>query len=85
VTFAVLTTAAEPELREVHDRMPLVVEPGLWGDWLDPATTGSGEVAELLDAVRGAPAGRFAAVEVSPRVGSVRSDDPTLVLPLTTS
>ena len=35
-TFTIITTAAEPGLDRIHDRMPLVLEPERWADWLDP-------------------------------------------------
>ena len=41
-SFAVVTTAANATMRQLHDRMPLVVEPADWPAWLgetdaDPA------------------------------------------------
>ncbi|MFI7303438.1 SOS response-associated peptidase [Micromonospora aurantiaca] len=75
LTFSVLTTAATGELAEVHDRMPLLLSPERWAEWLGSAE----EPAELL-----APpdAGLLAGLEIRPvsrAVGDVRNDGPELV------
>ncbi|GMA88545.1 hypothetical protein GCM10025868_37950 [Angustibacter aerolatus] len=79
VTFTIVTTGAEPGLDRVHDRMPFVLPRERWADWLDPARTDPDTVRRLLEPP--AP-GRFAAHPVSRRVGSVRNDDPELLLPV---
>ncbi len=82
VTFAVLTREAEPGLRAVHDRMPLVLPRQVWASWLDPTATGADQVAELVHDATHEPPGRFTAVPVGPRVGQVREDDAGLVEPV---
>ena len=82
VTYAVLTREAEPGLRAVHDRMPLVLPREAWDEWLDPATTDPSQVADQLRAATHVPPGRFTAVPVGVRVGQVREDDPGLVEPV---
>lgn len=47
VTCAVLTTDAVGSLAEIHDRMPLLLPPEAWQDWLDPDST---DPARLLAA-----------------------------------
>jgi putative SOS response-associated peptidase YedK len=42
-TFAIITTDANATMRQLHDRMPVILEPGAWPVWLgrvpgDPAT-----------------------------------------------
>ena len=37
VTCTVLTTTAEDDVGRIHDRMPLMVPPDRWAEWLDPA------------------------------------------------
>ena len=37
-TCAVLTVAAGPAMRGVHDRMPAILDRTAWDAWLDPAT-----------------------------------------------
>ena len=78
-TFTILTTEAEPGLDRIHDRQPLVLEPGQWADWLDPELTDPEHVGDLL---RGGPPGRFTAYPVSRAVSSNRSNGPQLLDPL---
>jgi putative SOS response-associated peptidase YedK len=80
-TFAVITTAAEPGLDAVHDRMPLVLPPDRWASWLDPTVKDAPSVHDLTE---GLPAGRFAALPISTRVNSVRNDGPELLEPAPT-
>jgi putative SOS response-associated peptidase YedK len=78
-TYAIITTAAEPGLEVVHDRMPLVLPADRWDDWLDPAQRDPDAVRALL-----VPpvAGRFEAVPVTTKVNNVRSNGPELLDPL---
>ena len=77
-TFTIITTAAEPGLDRIHDRMPLVLPPDRWADWLDPTRASPDDVRALMAAV---PPGRFAAYPVGRRVGDVRNTGPDLVQP----
>lgn len=77
ITFSIITLAADPHLATVHDRMPLVLEPERWSDWL----TGTDPVAHL----RPAPAGFFSTIELRPvsvAVGDVRNNGPELIRPV---
>jgi putative SOS response-associated peptidase YedK len=77
-TFTVLTTAAEPGLARLHDRMPVVLPVDRWSGWLDPRL---GDRAAVLDLMADLPPGRFATYPVSRRVGDVRQQGPTLLDP----
>jgi putative SOS response-associated peptidase YedK len=72
---AILTTAANPEVAAVHDRMPVLVAAGNHARWLDPAVT---EAGDLLGP---APAGELALHAVGTLVNSPRNDGPELVRP----
>lgn len=80
-TCSVVTTAALGPLAQVHDRMPLLLGPERWADWL----AGGGVAEQLLSA----PSDRqLAAIEirpVGPAVGDVRNDGPELIAPVTGS
>jgi putative SOS response-associated peptidase YedK len=78
VTFAVITTAAEPGLDAIHDRMPLVLSRERWSDWLDPTLRDPDDVRALIVPE---PPGRFVALPVSTRVNSVRNNGPELLAP----
>ncbi len=73
--FVIITTASNALVAPIHDRMPAILPPGLESDWL---TGGSQSLAELR---RPFPADQMIAYPVSPRVNSVRYDDPSLIQP----
>ncbi|MBX6751889.1 MAG: SOS response-associated peptidase [Micromonosporaceae bacterium] len=78
LTFSIITVPAVGDLAAVHDRMPLLIEPHRWVDWL----RGS-DMAGLLTP----PSSNFCAdIEIRPvsaAVGDVRKDGPELVHPHT--
>lgn len=77
-TFTILTTGSAAGLEFLHDRSPVVVAPGEWSRWLDPALTDPAAVADLL--VPAGP-GVFSAYPVGPAVGNVRNKGPELLEP----
>lgn len=79
VTFAILTTAAEPGLDRIHDRQPVVIDRADWSTWLDPAVTDPDDVRRVLAAQ---PVGRFEAWPVSTAVSNSRSNGPGLLEPV---
>lgn len=79
VSFAVITTEAEPGLDRIHDRQPLILDSGDWERWLDPALGSPDDVADLIEPQR---PGRFAAYPVSRAVGSNRINGPQLLDPV---
>jgi len=53
LSTTVLTCASAGPLALIHGRMPVLLEPGLLEDWLDPRTPGSPELIEAVaDAAR---------------------------------
>lgn len=78
-TVSVITTSATDALGHIHDRTPLLLPPGLWDAWLDPATTSVDEVRALLDTV---PEPHLLPREVGAAVGNVRNNGPELVVPV---
>jgi len=50
-SMAIITRPAMDSIGHIHDRMPVVVPPGLVGAWLDPGLTAVTEVGELLEAL----------------------------------
>ena len=75
----IITTQAEDEIGRIHDRMPMVIEPARWADWLDPAATSAEALHGLL-----APAAvaHLTSHPVSTEVNSVRHNGPGLIEPL---
>lgn len=44
----VITTEANATMRPVHDRMPVILPPSAWDEWLDPAPAGIETLGRLL-------------------------------------
>lgn len=75
---AIVTTAARGRMTEIHDRMPVILPPTLWRDWL---TADADAAPHLLGAVRALGAPRLRATAISDRVNNVRNDGPELLEP----
>lgn len=75
-TAAIVTTAANPDIEPVHDRMPVILPPAAWSDWLCSAEPAQAE-ALLLPL----PAGSLALMPVNPVVNSARVDTSACVEP----
>ena len=72
----ILTTMANEAMAEIHDRMPLMLPPTAWDEWLDPAQRDLGELGRLLVP---APSGLISIRPVSTEVNSVRNNGPHLL------
>jgi putative SOS response-associated peptidase YedK len=77
-----LTTAASPELRAVHDRMPVILDPSDYGTWLDPRLRDEACLMRLLRVARGE---KLELKPVSLRVNDVRFDDAACLEPAAAS
>jgi putative SOS response-associated peptidase YedK len=72
----VLTTEPNALLAQLHDRMPVILEPVSFDRWLDPTTRDLAAVADLLRPCAG---DLLDAYRVDRAVGSARVDEPRLV------
>lgn len=70
----IITTEPNALMTELHDRMPVILDPGDYDSWLDPGRGGR----ELL---RPCPEEWLEAVPVSTRVNSPRNDDESILQP----
>jgi putative SOS response-associated peptidase YedK len=75
-TATIITTSAPDDLGQIHDRMPMVIEPGRWPEWLDPAAT---DPADLMALLAPAASGGLTSYPVSRAVNSVRHNGPELI------
>jgi putative SOS response-associated peptidase YedK len=73
---AIATCPANELVAPVHDRMPVILDPGDFERWLDP------EAADGRTLLQPCPAEWLEADEVSPRVNSPANDDPECIAPL---
>ncbi len=76
ITCAVLTTGAVGPLRDIHERMPLLLAPEAWQAWLDP---GLDEVPSLLAPPSEDLVGGLELRPVSSEVNNVRNNGPSLL------
>ena len=72
LTCAILTTAANELVRPVHDRMPVILDPRCFDQWLDPKEQDAAILAALL---RPFLAERMSAYPVSTWVNDPRHND----------
>jgi putative SOS response-associated peptidase YedK len=71
-SYAIVTTSACDSLGHLHERMPVVLEPEQWGQWLGEI---DGDVADLLRP----SAAALRTWRVSQAVNAVRNDGPALL------
>jgi putative SOS response-associated peptidase YedK len=78
-TFAIITTPPNELCAELHNRMPAVLKPKMWPAWLgeEPAT-----VPDLKAMLAPYPSDGMICWPISPRVGNVKNNDPTLIEPI---
>jgi putative SOS response-associated peptidase YedK len=75
-TCAIVTTPANPLIRPLHDRMPLIIAPEDYARWLDRS------VEDVTDLLSPYPASAMNFYPVSTRVNAVRNDDPSIIEPV---
>ena len=72
-----ITVAANPAVARVHDHMPAILAPDAESEWLDPKTSPA-RAQELLLPY---PSAFLSVRRVSPRVGAIEIDEPSLLEP----
>jgi putative SOS response-associated peptidase YedK len=70
-TFTVLTTEANELVQEVHDRMPVILEPEAWAPWLSQKVNQPASVRPFLKPY---PADKMKLYPVSDLVNRVSND-----------
>lgn len=75
-TFTIITTDSVGPLQDIHDRMPLVLPPHLWDEWLDRSTEDVADLLapptlEVVDGIELRPVGT--------EVGNVANNGPSLI------
>jgi len=77
----VIVTDANDLVRELHDRMPVILAPEDYAAWLDPSNK---DTAGLLKMLHPADPTGWALCQVSRKVNSPKNDSPDLLEPVTT-
>ena len=81
LSCTIITTTPNELLAQIHNRMPVILPPETYGQWLAPAERGLDELKGLLKAY---PAAEMRAYQVSTVVNSPRNDSPECIAPLKT-
>jgi putative SOS response-associated peptidase YedK len=74
-TCTIITCAPNALMAELHDRMPVILDPAEYNRWLDSSVPAAEEL------LRPCPAEWLEAVPVSTRVNSPRNDDKSIIQP----
>jgi putative SOS response-associated peptidase YedK len=77
-SFSIVTTAANEFMRDIHDRMPVILDRSSESLWLDPELRDRRVLQEL---VKPYPSSWLDAVEVSTLVNSTKNNSPVLLEP----
>jgi putative SOS response-associated peptidase YedK len=78
-SFAIVTTTPNELCAELHNRMPVVLAPEAWAVWLGEEPADPSELKALLAPY---PSEAMTSWPVSPRVGNVKNNDPSLIEPI---
>ena len=78
LTFTIMTTTPNGLVAEIHDRMPVILDPADYDTWLDVTGADAEAACELLHPF---PAERMAVTAVSKRVNNVKNDDAACLEP----
>lgn len=77
-TCTIITTAPNPLMASIHDRMPVILPPAAYEEWLDPAPRTPDSLQRLIASF---PQDRMQAYPVSALVNSPSNDRAELVQP----
>lgn len=75
-SFSIITTSPNKEMQDIHDRMPVMLQPSDEDRWLEPSNDTPESIADLLGPYAD---GRLEIYPVSKDVGSVKNDNKTLI------
>src|SRR5690606_15993384 len=81
-TAAVITTDANETMAPIHDRMPVILQPDAFRQWLEG---GDADPDDLLALLRPYPADQLVARPVSRLVNSPHTDAPECIAPAAAS
>ena len=78
-SFAIITTTPNDLCAELHDRMPVVLAPQTWTQWLGEEPAAASQLKAMLAPY---PPQGMTCWPVTPRVGNVKNNDPSLIQPI---
>jgi putative SOS response-associated peptidase YedK len=75
-SFSIMTTAANSFMEKIHDRMPVILDPKEFDEWLDPEVHEAEQVGAML---KQCPANWLASTEVSTLVNKPSNNRPEVL------
>ena len=75
----IITTQASDSIRDIHDRMPVILKPQIYKPWLD---TDNQNVDALTNILKNELITEFASYPVSKQVNSTRNNNPSCIEPI---
>ena len=79
LSCTIITTSPNELVKPIHDRMPVILPPDLYRDWMDPRNE---KIEDLLSMLQPLDAGQMKAYPVSSDVNNVRNQDAQLIVPV---
>lgn len=77
-SYTIIMTAPNALCAPIHNRMPVILDPGDYVRWLGERPVTSNELQEMLRPYYGKP---MKATKIGPRIGNVKNERPELVQP----
>lgn len=77
-TCTIVTTAANDTVRPIHDRMPVILPPAVYDEWLDPTLTDATRLGRLMQPWTASP---MRAEPANPWLNNPRNEGPACLLP----
>ena len=81
LTCTILTGSPNPLVAKIHDRMPIIMPPDRWDEWLDPTVTDKETIKAMMTVY---PAALMDEYAVSTLVNKVQNNSIDLLTPLET-
>jgi len=81
-SFAIVTTEPNELCAQLHNRMPVLLAPEAWPAWIGEEPADEAQLKALLAPY---PSDDMVCWPVSPRVGNVKNNDPSLIEPIAAS
>lgn len=79
MTFAILTTHANPLMSDIHDRMPVIIKPEDYTAWLDTKLT---DILKIQAMTQPYPERFMDAYPISRNLNNPQHDSPDLIVPM---
>ena len=80
LSCTIITTDPNPLMAAIHNRMPVILHPSVYEQWLDPGEPPTGRLVSLLQPY---PPEGMSAYPVSKMVNTPANDNPGCIAPLT--